>query len=1049
MTLQDWQTLKVLQRNRVKSRSYFVPFSDEGQALTYERGHSERFQLLNGVWKFHYSENPYVAPTDFYQEDFDVTGWDNLQVPSHWQLNGYDKPHYTNVNYPFPVDPPHVPTENPTGSYRRDFYVPVDWINEQVYLRFEGVDNCFHLWVNGKEVGYSQGSRVPAEFNITKYLRPGRNVLAVRVYKWSDASYIEDQDMWWLSGIFRDVYLLARPDVHVRDTFICTDLDEKYQDATLKIDVEIENKNDHTVDGLQVDYRLLDAQMRQVEGVSGSQDLAVPGHGQNSISIGIPVKNPEKWSAENPYLYHLLINLRDEKGYGTEVIAHRVGFRSIELKDGVVLINGVAIKFKGVNRHDSHPDLGRAVSLEHMVKDIELMKQSNINAVRTAHYPNDPRFYELCDEYGLYVIDEADLECHGFERIGNVHQISDDPAWEEAYVDRIERMVERDKNHSSIVMWSLGNESGYGTNHRAMYEWAHEKDPTRLVHYEGECRKILEEEQSEREPGLSDVFTTMYTSVEEIAALGKNADYTKPHILCEYAHAMGNGPGGFKEYWEVFYKYRRLQGGFVWEWADHGLRRDNENGEQYFAYGGDFGDHPNDYNFVIDGLVMPDRTPSPGFYEHKKVIEPVKVDEVDLKAGKIKISNRYDFISLDHLNLSWSVEADGQIVQNGILDVNHIVARSTEELTIPYSLPDILKPGTDYWLNLNFTLAAETTWADAGHEVAWAQFELPQKAPATVGVDESYVNPLAVKTTGSSLLVQGPNFSLAFNKVTGQIQSWNFEGFPVVETGPKFQFWRAMIDNDHRSETEWKNHGVHRLQQRTDQVDWHLSSDGIKVSVKVIQRIAPPVLAWGINMEMTYTICCNGDVFLDVSGDPMGEVPRTLPRIGFELTIPKSLDQVTWYGRGPGESYIDSKLANRFGIYQKSVDQLYTNYVYPQENGNRTDVKWTAFTNLRGTGLLVSGIPELNFSAHHYSIEDLDKAQHSYELEKSDDIFVHLDYKQHGLGSASCGPDVLSQYELSTENIDFHLRLTPFSVDQISPMELSKQKFRSTTIKIG
>ena len=1038
MVLQDLQNASVLQRNRMKSRSYFIPFSNEESAMTYERGQSERFQLLNGMWQFHYAENPYEAPANFYEEHYDTADWDSLAVPHHWQLQGYDKPHYTNVNFPFPVDPPNIPTENPTGSYRRTFFISDTWAEDQICLRFEGVDSSFHLWVNGKEVGYSEGSRIPAEFDITDYVRTGENTLAVRVYKWSKASYIEDQDMWWLRGIYRDVYLLARPKVHIQDTFIRTILDEAYRDATLEIDVDLANLTNQTVDGLQVEYRLLDANHTLIK-TGLKESKSVKNH--EKLKIDVPVKNPTKWSAENPYLYHLAVCLKDRDGHVVEAVAHKVGFRSVELKDGLVLINGVAVMFKGVNRHDNHPDLGRAVTVEDMRKDIILMKQGNINAVRTAHYPNDPQFYELCDEYGLYVIDEADLETHGFEVTGNIHQLSDDPAWEEAYIDRMERMVERDKNYPSIVMWSLGNESGYGRNHNAMYDWAHERDKTRLVHYEGECRLIpYSEDDSTDEPRSSDIFSSMYTPIHLLETLGKRNDYAKPHIICEYAHAMGNGPGGFKEYWETFYKYERLQGGFVWEWADHGIRKQTEDGEEYYGYGGDFGDQPNDYNFVLDGLVMPDRTPSPGYYEHKKAIEPVKVDALDLKEGKLKITNRYDFIALDHLNLAWSIEVDGKVIQNGTFPLEDIHAGGSEELTIPYSLPEVLVPGADYWLNVQFTLASDTNWGKAGCEMAWAQFELPQKASLTP-VEGHHLNlsALNVEEIKHHLLVKGANFELDFNTVTGQMETWKHENISLIKTGPKLQFWRAMTDNDHRSARVWKQHGVHWLEQRIDHVSWHVTDDQTKVTVKVTGRIAPPILAWGIGVELTYTIFGDGDVYVDVKGDPRGDFPKTLPRIGLEMTIPNTMDRVKWYGRGPGESYVDTKDANRFGVYDKTVDELMTNYVYPQENGNRTDVKWASFTDIHGMGLFTSVEPAFNVSAHHYSVADFDEAQHTHELKKKDDIFVHLDYQQHGIGSASCGPDVLPEYELNTEPFNFSVRLNPFSLQQHAPMMLSRR----------
>lgn len=1029
----DLTDLQTIERNREKSRSYFIPFSTKEAALTFERGNSDRMQLLNGTWKFSYAESPIEAPAQFHQVDFDVSEWDEIVVPHHFQLQGYDQPHYTNFDYPIPVDPPHVPMENPTGSYRRDFYVAEDWLHNEIFINFEGVDNSFHLWINGEFVGFSQGSRVPAEFKITSLLKAGKNTVAVRVYKWSDSTYIEDQDMWWLSGIFRDVYLLNRPRTYIRDFFTQGDLDESYENARLKIDLDLQLKGNEQV---SVEYLLLNAQKQTVQ--SGVQANIQ----EESIQLGFDIEKPHKWSAEDPYLYPLLILLKDKEGQVLEVIAEKIGFRKIELKDGLLRINGKAIKFKGVNRHDNHPDLGRAVSLADMKKDIKLMKKGNMNAVRSAHYPNDARFYQLCDEYGLYVIDEADIETHGFQYVGNWHLLSNDSAWEHVYVDRAKRMVDRSKNRPSIIMWSLGNESGYGVNHEAMYEWIHKHDSTRIVHYEGECRELMKENHDyTAEPKSSDLFTSMYTPIEALDILGKRTDLKMPHIVCEYAHAMGNGPGGLKEYWEMFYTYDRLQGGFVWEWADHGLRQYTEAGEEYFAYGGDFGDEPNDYNFVIDGLVSPERIPSPGYYELKKVMEPVFVEEVDLEEGIVKLTNRYDFITLDHLHMSWTIVADGETIQSGTLPIDEIQPSETKEVAIPYELPRGFIPGTDYWLNIHFTLANDTAWAQKGYEVSWAQFALPQKVtvdPLTM----KNMNPLlAVKPKENRLYISGTNFAITFN-LNGQMESWTYEGTPLIENGPKLQFWRAMTDNDHRSAHMWRQFGVHRLQYRTDRFDWELSEDRRHLNIRVHQRIAPSVLSWGIQVETSYTITGQGDVLINTSGQPVGNAPRTLPKVGFEMELPGSFEHVQWYGRGPGESYSDTKQANRVGIYEALVSEIGTEYIYPQENGNKTDVRWAALTNLNGIGLMAIDRSTFNFSAHHYSIQNLDEAQHRHDLIKEDKVYLHLDHQQHGIGTASCGPDVLPAYELLLQEFSFNFRLTPFQEGFISPISLSKQKIQ-------
>ncbi|MBZ9535819.1 beta-galactosidase subunit alpha [Cytobacillus oceanisediminis] len=1044
-TKADWENLSILQKNRLPERTYFISYADENDALTYERGNSRGFKLLNGMWKFNYSESPAEAPDNFYSETFDVSEWDELQVPSSWQMHGYGNPHYTNVQYPFPVDPPHIPTENPTGSYCRDFYLSEDWLNEKIVIRFEGVDSSFHVWVNGQEVGYSQGSRIPSEFDISDYIRKGKNTVAVRVYQWSEASYLECQDMWWLSGIFRDVYLIKKPNLHIYDFFVRTILDSNYKDANLELDIILENSVNQRLENYQIDVSLLDKQYKPISNGKANTTFSILETSKLNVNIELPIAGPKLWSAENPYLYHMLITLKDEKGNVVEVIPTKVGFRSVELKNGVFLVNGVPIMLKGVNRHDHHPDLGKAVPIDWMIEDVKLMKQHNINAVRTAHYPNDPRFYDLCDEYGLYVIDEADLECHGFERVDRVNQLSDDPEWEEAYLDRMKRMVERDKNHPSIIMWSLGNESGFGSNHVAMYKWTKEKDPTRLVHYEGECRVLMGngwEQEPDTDPVATDVHTTMYTSVELMDKLGARTDLYKPHILCEYAHAMGNGPGGYKEYWETFYKHRRLQGGFVWEWLDHGIRRYTEDGEEYFAYGGDFGDQPNDYNFVIDGLVMPDRTPSPGLIEYKKVLEPVKIEEVDLQNGKVKLTNRYDFNSLDHLHLCWSVKADGKIVDQGTLTVIDLPAGKSKEISIPYEFLQLKESNTDYYLTISFIQAEDTLWANAGYEISWEQFKLPVHASIMKENALETVPQLFVEDHKNTFLIKGEDFNVVFNKVYGMIDSWTYQGIELLEEGPKLNVWRAPTDNDHRSVVQWKKYGVHWLQHRINSVEYQRSSDNKKVDIKVAVRLAPPILNWGIDIIYSYTIYGNGEIHIDLNGTPEGEVPETLPKIGLEMKLQRKLDNVSWYGRGPGEAYVDTKLASRFDIWHSKVADLYTPYVYPQENGNRHDVRWVSMTDTRGIGFIAVGSPKLDFSARYYTTENLEQAQHTFDLVEQDFITFNLDQEQNGIGTGSCGPDVLEQYKLKCEKFNMQLCLRAFSKDDISPVQLSKQTLK-------
>lgn len=1004
--LGDWDNLKVLHKNRLSSRAYFISYENKESALTFERGKSQRFKLLNGMWKFYYSETPEEAPEGFFQEDFQVEDWDDIRVPGNWQLQGYGYPHYTDLIYPFPIDPPKVPSKNPTGCYKRDFYIPKNWDGCNVILRFEGVDSGFHLWVNGEEVGYSQGSRMPSEFDITPFIKTGKNNLAVRAYQWTDGTYLEDQDMWWLSGIFRDVSLIARKPIHINDFFIKTELDESYDNGVLKVETKFKNTTNNVGKDYKVEYILLDSNYSEVK--NSMESISLEKKEETEVSVSIPVEKPKKWSAETPYLYNLLIILKDSKDEIIEVIPNKIGFRKIELKDGNFLVNGVSIMIRGVNRHETHPDLGRAVPFHSMEEDVVLMKKNNVNAVRTSHYPNDPRFYDLCNKYGLYVMDEADLECHGFELIGHYDKITNDSEWEEAYVERIERMVERDKNHPCIIIWSLGNESSFGCNFEAMAHWCHKRDNTRLVHYE-----------EDREGKVVDIISSMYSNHERMENFGKMENMDKPHILCEYAHAMGNGPGGLKEYWDIFYKYKRLQGGFVWEWVDHGLRRYTEDGREYFAYGGDFGDEPNNSNFCCDGLLMPDRTPTPGLLEYKKIIEPIKVEEVDLEKGQVRVKNIYDFISLDHVNLHWDISADGKKLQSGILDISGIEAGKSEVFTIPIDFNKKYKLKTDLWLNIQFILAIDTNWADKGHVITWDQFKLQDNYSREIFSTKEYIPSLNVKEDHKFINIEGYDFKLIFNKLKGEIYNCSYEGVDVLTKGPRLNLWRAPIDNDMYIIKHWKEKGIHQIQHRVDTVETEIYEKQVNINVKTL--VSPPNGDWAIECEYIYKIYGNGYIDLSIKGNPRGKLPESFPKIGLQMELPYEMSRVKWYGRGPGESYIDSNEANLYGVYNRTVDKLYTPYVYPQDNGNRTDVKWVSLTDERGMGFVVIAEDNLNFSAHYYTTEDIEKAKHTTDLCKRDFITLNIDYKHHGLGSNSCGPVPLAHHSLKPNSFEFNI----------------------------
>lgn len=1007
-----WEDIRITGENRLQPRASFISFPTRQVALTGLKVNMDNYKCLNGEWDFLFLDAPEYSPQGFESEDADTSEWDKIQVPSNWQMRGYGKMHYSDLWYNFPIRPPYVPSDNPTGIYKRKFYVDEQWINEQVILRFNGVDSAFHIWVNGEKVGYSKVSRITSEFDITSFLKVGENDLSVRVYQWSDGTYLEDQDMWWLSGIFRDVELFTQPKKGVEDFKIDTYLNEDFSTGELKITGHFRGN----LGDANLHYTLLNSMNELV--VSGNSLV----QDSDTFTIEETVENPKLWSAEEPNLYTLLLSV-EVNGEVIEVIPQQVGFREIEVKGKVFTVNGVAIKLKGVNRHDYHPQTGRVVSRKDIEKDIRLMKQNNINAVRTAHYPNASELYELCDIYGMYVIDETDLECHGFELTGKYDWLADDPAWESMFIDRLIRMVQRDKNHPSIIMWSLGNESSFGYNFRRMAEVCKEIDPSRLMHYEGDS-----------EAEVTDVYSTMYTWLERSDdgnTMQKIADTTKkPHIHCEYGHAMGNGPGGLKEYQDFIYAYDHLQGGFIWEWYDHGIEMKNQKGETYYAYGGDFGDDPTNGNFCIDGLLMPDRTPSPALIEYKKVIEPVHTKEVDLKSGKILIENKYDFLSLDHLTLFYKIEKEGVLVQSGSAPIIGIPARCSGEVELDYNLNFEPEPNKDYYLTITYATNKSFKWAPNGHVLATAQFQLPVKAtiPKKL-VTTSRIEKLNVEETSHLLKVTSGEMEVVFDKVTGQMISWKKNGIEVVKNGPKLQFWRAPIDNDMYLLKDYKEkYFMHLWHEMVDSVEYKKEGDTLIVDVNTVNGTTNS--SWYYSCVYSYEIHPNGDIYFTVSGTPDGLVenaPTMIPRIGVELKINQQFEHVSWYGRGPGESYRDSKQANLIGVYKKTVDELFTNYVYPQENGNRTDTRWVELNNNCGHHFTASAATlgkTFDFSAHYYEVTDLEKAQHTTELQKRDYITLHLDEQQNGLGSNSCGQDQLEKHRCKFESFKLKLKLS-------------------------
>lgn len=1019
----EWEDIRITGKNRLAPRAHFLSFPTKQAALTGDAASTHHYKSLNGVWAFLFLAAPEYSPKGFEQTDYDTDAWDSIHVPSNWQMEGYGNMHYSDLWYNFPIRPPYVPSENPTGIYKRTFQVTEEWLREEVILRFHGVDSAFHIWVNGEEAGYSKGARNTSEFDITAFLTAGENEITVRVYQSSDGTYLEDQDMWWLSGMFRDVEIYTQPKTGIEDFKVDTLLQQDEANAELHVEGVVRGN----AENLEVSYELMDARLETV--LKGVQ------HVGDTFQITGEVRAPKWWSAEAPNLYTLILTLKKD-GRVVEVIPQRVGFRQIELVGNTFTVNGVAIKLKGVNRHDYHPRAGRVVSRADVEDDIRLMKGHNINAIRTAHYPNAPFLYELCDVYGMYVVDEADVECHGFELTGDYSWLADDSAWEAVHVDRLVRMVQRDKNHPSILMWSLGNESSFGDNFREMARVCKEIDPSRLVHYEGD-----------REAEVTDVYSTMYTWLEHpdegrktMQSIAEAAE--KPHIHCEYGHAMGNGPGGLKEYQDMMYAYDHLQGGFIWEWFDHGIAAETENGDVYYKYGGDFGDDPTNGNFCIDGLLMPDRTPSPALAEYKKVIEPVHTRAVDLASGIIQVESKYDFISLDHLTLHYSIEKDGAAIQTGTASVAEVAARDAKEITLDYTLDFEVEAATDYYVTISYVTNQDFKWCARGHLLASAQFKLPIQA------GENVITPtgeLAVDETDFAITVQAAGSEVTFDKVNGQMTSWKKDGAEVVEHGPRLQFWRAPIDNDMYLLEDYKEkYFMHLWHEMVDSVTWSEEADTVNVTIETVNGTTNA--AWYYICRYEYTIFPNGDILFNVSGVPGGMVenaPAMIPRIGVEMRVNKEYEHVRWYGRGPGESYSDSKLANLMGVYMNTVDGLFTNYIYPQENGNRTDTYWTRLANRYGGGLMaVATGATFDFSASRYEVTDLEQAKHTIDLQQRDYIVLHLDAKQNGLGSNSCGQNQLQTYRCTFEPFILSLKLSLYSMSEVTDITKAKETIR-------
>ena len=1007
----EWEDPEVIGIHKEAPHATMTLYADEATALAADREASPWFFSLNGTWQFQWAPRPEARSVDFYRTDFDASTWKTIPVPSNWQMHGYDYPHYTNIRYPFEKNPPFIRhDENPVGSYRRSFTVPAGWDGRQVFLHFAGVESAMYVWVNGQKVGYSEGSRTPAEFDITKYLKPGENLLAAEVYRFSDGSYLEDQDFWRLSGIFREVFLCAAPRLHARDFEVKSTLDSQYRDGTLSLTVKLRNYTGSAAAGL-VEAKLLDRSGAAVATLTSAQ-TTVPAGGETSLEMAKPIANPLKWSAEQPHLYQLLITVKNATGVVQEVIPWRVGFRSVEIKNAQLLVNGKAIYIKGVNRHEHDPDLGHVPTTELMLKDILLMKRYNINAVRTSHYPNIPEWYDLCDKYGLYVVDEANIESHG---MGYAPQdtLAAKPEWGKAHLDHIERMIERDKNHASIIIWSMGNEAGDGPNFVKASAWIKGRDASRPVQYErAEMRSHV------------DLVTPMYESIQQMVDYAQS-NPTRPMIQCEYAHAMGNSVGNLQDYWDAIEKYPVLQGGFIWDWVDQGLRHRTGDGQEFWAYGGDFGDKPNDGNFCYNGLVTPDRKPHPAIHEVKKVYQSIQTEAAELAAGRIRVRNKYFFTNLDEFDVSWKVHADGQTVAEGLLPKLGVEPGETAEATIPLG-GLAAKPGVEYWLMVSYGLSASKPWAPKGHVVAWTQFALPIVTAAVPKLDVATMPTLQLEQNDSAITVSGANFKVMISKNRGVITSWESGGGALLARPFEPNFWRVPIDNDIGNQMP-KRLGVWRTAGELRTIASVTATQANPSLVRIEAR--SHLSAGGAAYSNIYRIYGSGDIVVEAIYQPGGAKLPVMPKFGMQAELPGTFSQMTWYGRGPHESYWDRKTGAPVGVYSGRVSEQVHAYVRPQETGNKEEVRWLALTNEQGAGVMAVGMPLLSVSAWPFPQDALEKAAHTHELpEMTGVVTVNLDYRQMGVGGDnSWGARTHPEYTLPDQPYRYLFRLIPLS----------------------
>lgn len=1034
----DWENPQILNRNRESARSIHFP-------------ENKQYILnLDGTWKFKIAQNPADRPQSFYKSEFDVSDWSDIEVPGHWELQGFGIPIYTDVEYPFKPNPPKVPQDNnPVGSYKRHFNIPESWPGRDIYLYFGSIRSAMYVWVNGKKVGYCQGSKTPAEFKINQYIKTGENHVSLQIFRYSEGTYLEGQDYWKMSGIERDVILYSLPKLKIADFFIKSTLDDSYEQGILSADIRISNNSSQKIIANNLEIRLLDSEKDKIV-YQTSKNISLLSKEDKMLHFNKVIPDVKKWSAENPNLYTFIVELKNENRI-IDKIQNMVGFRKVEIKNQQFLVNGVPVTFKGVNRHEHDMHRGRVIDEESMLKDIKLMKKFNINSVRASHYPNRRRWYELCDRYGLYVIDEANIECHGmaYYEPGRYRALSDNPDWEKAYLDRVQRMVKRDKNHPSIIMWSLGNECRNGQNFTNCYNWIKSYDQTRPVSYEPAWY------EEKWHSSYTDLTFPMYASVAEIENYAKD-NPVKPLALCEYDHAMGNSVGNLTDYWQVIDNYDILQGGFIWDWVDQTFLKQTQEGQEYWAYGGDMGDHniPNDSNFCANGLVQADRSLKPHIWQVKKVYQNVNIEAVDLQEKKFKVINEFDFTNLENYLIHWELLENGQAFEKGKLKDIDIQPNSEKIIQVPFPTISTKKTGlfsshiqaqkgSEYILNLYVKQKHSSPFLKKGHIIAWDQFILP--------IENNYVKKdlagyaMQTEKIGDDFRVSGKNYQIIFNQEKATFTSFQYRNKEMLKSGLKPNFWRNPTDND------LGNGYPTRCKQ------WKIASEQreiLKVEIKENQR--PILIKVDYNfpavndskMETTYKIFKNGEILINNEFTPGDTSLPDIPRIGMQIILKGDFDNMQWYGRGPQENYWDRKAGYLVGLYQGKVWDLTHIYVRPQEAGNRTNIRWLSLVDQNQIGLVVVSHAGFSGSAWHFLQDDLayipGHPKHTKDIKKRDLVTLNIDYKQMGVGGEdSWGARTYPQYRLSPDKkYNYKFRIKLFDSNKTQERDIFRYKLK-------